>query len=721
MGSQNSMNSIFIGTDAGYTNADWSLDNSAVGDTSILIGSYTSTGGHSNSIAIGKGATNDATNQFAWSDDITKWKFQGDSYTLPTAFPSTNKVLQSTSSGVMTWETAAIAAGSNYQLQYYNNGALDANSGMFFTPSTATLSLYDVSNGNGTITTGNLNLTTNAGSKNVLIKPSASLTSDYTLTLPINSGSSNQVLATDGSGILSWATSSTSPISVGSSGNTLYTPGLGAGEGENFDGTVGYNIFLGENAGNSASNAQFSNFLGNFAGFNAANVFNANFLGLSAGSGAISASDSNFFGASAGQNAINASSSNFLGNFAGGNATSASHSNFLGNSAGEGATNASNATFIGQNAGRSDGVVAGSQNSNNSIFIGTNSGYTSADWSLNNSTGGTSILIGDDTSTGGHSNSIALGKGATNTATNQFMVGSSSSRIEELVFNGGTGNTCTIAASTGMSCSSDRRLKKNITDLPNTTLESLLSLETVTFNWKEGVNNSKQIGFIAQNLQEHFPELVSENRDGMLAVNYAGITPVIVEAIRELDIKITGIQQELTYQSFISRIINWFGDATNGITEFIAGTIRAKDQLCVGNTCVTESQLQELLSSQNIQPEIQTPQTPVEEPQEDEPADEGDDSTGQTTEDEGENQEQSPVEGSDGSEIENQSPVDEIVDETSPAVEEEEPNEPNEPGETSDPELVEIIEVIEPDEKDASGEISDQELQSDNEEEVPQG
>ena len=50
-------------------------------------------------------------------------------------------------------------------------------------------------------------------------------TANYTLTLPVNDGSNGQVLATDGSGILSWATISSSSISNGNSNVTVAVNG----------------------------------------------------------------------------------------------------------------------------------------------------------------------------------------------------------------------------------------------------------------------------------------------------------------------------------------------------------------------------------------------------------------------------------------------------------------------------------------------------------------
>jgi hypothetical protein len=165
-----------------------------------------------------------------------------------------------------------------------------------------------------------------------------------------------------------------------------------------------------------------------------------------AGNSATNASDSNFFGQSAGYGATGAYQSNFFGPSAGQNATNASYSNFLGQNAGYGANNASNSIFIGKSAGNSDLV--------------NNTG------SLNDF----SILIGPNTSTGnngsgvGYSNSIALGGYATNTASNQFMIGSSTRPINQIVMVASGGTTCATDIN-GTACSSDERLKTNITDL----------------------------------------------------------------------------------------------------------------------------------------------------------------------------------------------------------------------------------------------------------------
>jgi len=106
----------------------------------------------------------------------------------------------------------------------------------------------------------------------------------------------------------------------------------------------------------------------------------------------------------------------WLGQGAGSSGATNNNTTFMGYFAGRAATNAADAIFIGSAAG--DGAT----NSIGSIFIGSNSGF-------NDASTGSGILIGTNTSTGGFSNSIALGTGATNTVANQFLVDPSYTEI----------------------------------------------------------------------------------------------------------------------------------------------------------------------------------------------------------------------------------------------------------------------------------------------------
>ncbi len=79
--------------------------------------------------------------------------------------------------------------------------------------------------------------------------------------------------------------------------------------------------------------------------------------------------------------------------------------------------------------------------------------------------------------------------------------------------------------------SSDRRLKKDIVPLANG-LDAVMHMQPVSFAFKEG--GQKGLGFIAQDIETIYPQLVASRSDGMKAVNYEGLVAPLVSAVQEL-------------------------------------------------------------------------------------------------------------------------------------------------------------------------------------------
>jgi hypothetical protein len=81
---------------------------------------------------------------------------------------------------------------------------------------------------------------------------------------------------------------------------------------------------------------------------------------------------------------------------------------------------------------------------------------------------------------------------------------------------------------------SDRRLKENITTLQDC-LGKVLQLRGVSFTWKTNPEYGTRIGFVAQEFEKVIPELVFTNPvDGYKGINYAEVSAVLAEAIKEL-------------------------------------------------------------------------------------------------------------------------------------------------------------------------------------------
>jgi hypothetical protein len=95
----------------------------------------------------------------------------------------------------------------------------------------------------------------------------------------------------------------------------------------------------------------------------------------------------------------------------------------------------------------------------------------------------------------------------------------------------GAANTGAYVDGTGVHNYSDIRLKKNIAAMSNM-LEKVLQMQGATFNLI--VNDQASFGFIAQDLEKVFPLAVNTGTDSYKSVNYAAMTSVLVEAVKEL-------------------------------------------------------------------------------------------------------------------------------------------------------------------------------------------
>ena len=79
---------------------------------------------------------------------------------------------------------------------------------------------------------------------------------------------------------------------------------------------------------------------------------------------------------------------------------------------------------------------------------------------------------------------------------------------------------------------SDSTLKDNVETIPNA-LEKIESLRGVHFTWKD--TNQAQMGVIAQELEQVYPELVHETEEGVKMVEYSSLIGVLIEAVKDLN------------------------------------------------------------------------------------------------------------------------------------------------------------------------------------------
>jgi len=109
---------------------------------------------------------------------------------------------------------------------------------------------------------------------------------------------------------------------------------------------------------------------------------------------------------------------------------------------------------------------------------------------------------------------------------------------------------------------SDKKYKDDIEPIDNGS-EVVNKLQGVTYKWK--VNEQQSAGFIAQDLEKVLPNLVSTDSAGIKSIEYSGIIPYVVEAVKAQKNEIADLQERVTNTPQSSPTIptDILGDMTN--------------------------------------------------------------------------------------------------------------------------------------------------------------
>jgi hypothetical protein len=249
--------------------------------------------------------------------------------------------------------------------------------------------------------------------------------------------------------------------------------------------------------------------------------------------------------------------------------------------------------------------VGGQLNANGFVGIGTTTPWAQFSINPTGSNGAApSLVVGSSTGTRFIvTNSGNVGIGTTSPAT-MFEVGTSTA--PNITFDWYTNcGTFTTNANGLLSCAaSDQRLKQDVVPLDAaSTLAALNALTPVSFYWKPDADRGtqQQYGFIAQQVGGIFPNLVSTTSPtaltpgGTLTLNYSGLIAPIIVAIQQLSAEVSHFAQSIV---------------TNVLTAVTGNFTHVKTQdLCVGSTCITETQLQGLLQQggQQVSPPLPEP------------------------------------------------------------------------------------------------------------------
>ena len=90
---------------------------------------------------------------------------------------------------------------------------------------------------------------------------------------------------------------------------------------------------------------------------------------------------------------------------------------------------------------------------------------------------------------------------------------------------------------------SDIILKDNIEQI---NIEDFNKLNPVSFTFKDDDKNKKHYGFIAQELETVYPELVSNTELGFKSVNYIEMIPILLSQMKNMQMEIDKLKEEIT-------------------------------------------------------------------------------------------------------------------------------------------------------------------------------
>ena len=120
-----------------------------------------------------------------------------------------------------------------------------------------------------------------------------------------------------------------------------------------------------------------------------------------------------------------------------------------------------------------------------------------------------------------------------------------------------------------LNTTSDARLKDNVADVERDALQKISELHPVQFNWKPVEDKSAgdtatvttmlmsddtdyermHYGLLAQEVKALFPELVHEDANGYMSVNYVELIPLLIQAVQNLSEEVAVLRKGNTKQA----------------------------------------------------------------------------------------------------------------------------------------------------------------------------
>ncbi len=270
--------------------------------------------------------------------------------------------------------------------------------------------------------------------------------------------------------------------------------------------------------------------------------------------------------------------------------------------------------------------LLGNTTGSDNTALGHNAGYTGVSGAFANTTGAFNTFIGSLSGPGSATqlqNATAIGAYATVTQNNSLVLGCVSGvascpattsvgiansapgfllHVGSASTTSGTsvarfqnaGGTCTVTPNTagGITCTSDERAKKNIEAFTGA-VDLLERINIKKYNMKSDKDGSiKQVGVIAQEVEDVLPGLVVTDSDGSKSFSYAGLTPILLQAIKEQQVQINQIKAGVWSGGVVSKDTTFKSQAIfEGPARFVGETSFKGDVAISGKVKLSKDQV----------------------------------------------------------------------------------------------------------------------------------
>jgi hypothetical protein len=320
------------------------------------------------------------------------------------------------------------------------------------------------------------------------------------------------------------------------------------------DNTTGsFNLFAGRAAGYFNTIGQANTFLGINAG-NANTIGNENvFLGGESGKWNDSGSYNVYLGTGAGYGNTNGNKNIKIGYFTGVSLISGSGNIFIGPGAGGGLTNTSDKLFIETSTADASNALIYGDFSTDYLKLNANVDIRNR---LNFNNYGQVLYVNNLEALYFNGTQFSWGFGGTyNYFAKRVTIGNGAYNSTYMLYVQGN------VSADNYYYNSDKRYKTSFEDIQNV-IPLIRNIHPTYFIWNAdnypdmNFEKGRQIGFIAQDIEPLFPEMVKTNDNGFKSVDYGKMTVVLLQAVKEQQIQIEGQQKEIgELKSLVNNLI----------------------------------------------------------------------------------------------------------------------------------------------------------------------